>query len=105
MDLSSVDLVDPRREIHLCTLSCRWTRSATPSGGAGPLVDPAASTAPEPAPAPMGIAPLLRQQIAEYAAAGFPPAYVPHDRTGRSDEGACEDDHDLRPSGDDPHER
>lgn len=32
-----------------------------------------------PAPAPSGIAPLLRQQMAEYAATGLPPAYIPHD--------------------------
>jgi transposase InsO family protein len=31
----------------------------------------------EPAPAPCGIAPLLKQLMAEYAATGLPPAYVP----------------------------
>jgi transposase InsO family protein len=102
-DLSSVDLVDPRREIHLCTLlPVDKERNADRRRRA--LVDPSASTAPEPAPAPVGIAPLLRQQMAEYAATGFPPAYVPHDRTGRRDEGASEDEHDLGPSGGDPHE-
>mgnify|MGYP001580039608 CR=1 FL=1 len=44
----------------------------------------------------MGIAPLLRQLMAEYAATGLPPAYVPHDTTvARADgEQDTDDEHD-----------
>jgi len=36
-----------------------------------------ASPSPEPTPEPTGIAPLLRKLMADYAATGLPPAYVP----------------------------
>ena len=41
---------------------------------------------PDPAaPAPTGMAPLLQKLIAEYAATGLPPAYLPKDeKEGRS---------------------
>lgn len=79
-DLSSIDLVDPRRGTHLATLlPVDKERNAERRRRA--LVDPAVATDPLPAPAPVGIAPLLRQLMAEYAATGFPPAYVPHDTT------------------------
>ena len=83
-DLSSVDLVDPRRGIHLCTLlPVDLERNADRRRRA--LVDPAVAGTPAPAPAPAGIAPLLRQLMAEYAATGLPPAYIPHDRTAEHD--------------------
>lgn len=79
-DLSSIDLVDPRRGTHLATLlPVDKERNADRRRRA--LVDPTAATDPIPSPAPPGIAPLLRQLMAEYAATGFPPAYVPHDTT------------------------
>lgn len=92
-DLSSVDLVDPRRGIHLCTLlPVDKERNADRRRRA--LLDPAAAGTPAPAPAPAGIAPLLRQLMSEYAATGLPPAYIPHDRTLRKrDERAPDDDH------------
>jgi hypothetical protein len=79
-DLSSIDLVDPHRGTHLCTLlpldkeknaDRRRRTLAEPSvaGEAGLAAEPAA----------VGIAPLLRQQMADYAATGLPPAYVHHD--------------------------
>jgi hypothetical protein len=38
--------------------------------------------------APVGIAPLLRELMAEYAATGLPPAYIPkhHNRSDHDDE-------------------
>lgn len=75
-DLSSVDLVDPRRGTHLATLyPVDVERNAERRRRA--LVDAAPAA---PAPAQMGIAPLLRQLMADYAATGLPPAYVPHER-------------------------
>ena len=39
------------------------------------VLEPVTST---PAPQPTGIAPLLKQMIADYAATGLPPAYLPN---------------------------
>jgi transposase InsO family protein len=73
-DLSSIDLVDPRRGTLLATLlpvdkekNAERHRRAI----AAPVPD-------APAPAPVGIAPLLCELMADYAATGLPPAYVPH---------------------------
>ena len=41
----------------------------------------------EPAPQP-GVAPLLRKLLAEYAATGLPPAYLPHDPDPDPEEGS-----------------
>ena len=91
-DLSSVDLVDPRRGTYLATLlPVDKERNADRRRRA--LVDPAVATAPEPAPAPAGIAPLLRQLMAEYAATGLPPAYVPHDTTVDRNDGGNDTEH------------
>ena len=75
-DLSSVELVDPRRGTHLATLL-----PVDPARNAerGRRVVAEASVAPTP-PA-TGLAPLLRQLMAEYSATGLPPAYIPHDPT------------------------
>ena len=77
-DLSSIGLVDPRRDTHLATLlpldkernADRRRRAISDAAG----VSASASIG-----APTGTAPLLRQYMAEYAATGLPPAYVPHD--------------------------
>jgi hypothetical protein len=92
-DLSSVDLVDPRRGTHLGTL-LPVDKERNAERRRRVLVDPAVATAPEPVPAPAGIAPLLRQLMAEYAATGLPPAYVPHDTTVGRNEGDPESEHD-----------
>lgn len=77
-DLSSVDLVDPRTGAHLATLfpvdkekNADRRRRALPRD-----VDPAFA-ADQDAPRKSGIAPLLRQLMADYAATGLPPAYLP----------------------------
>jgi len=76
-DLSSVGLVDPRSGDHLATLlpldkarnAERIRRVVAPG---------AAHESPE----PVGIAPHLRALMADYAATGLPPAYLPqHDDT------------------------
>jgi len=90
-DLSSVDLVDPRRG-RISPHFCRWTRSATPTGVAAPS-SIRRWRPPRACPAPAGIAPLLRQLMAEYAATGLPPAYVPHDTTVDRNDGGNDTEH------------
>jgi putative transposase len=75
-DLSSIDLVDPRHGTHLATLyPIDKERNAERQRRALPQV----GNATEPS-KPVGIAPLLRQYMAEYAATGLPPAYIPLER-------------------------
>jgi transposase InsO family protein len=73
-DLSSLDLVDPRTGKHLATLlpidkekNAERRRRELP-GDAAPDAEPQAR---------VGIAPLLRELMADYAATGLPPAYIP----------------------------
>jgi putative transposase len=77
-DLSSIDLVDPRRGTHLATLlPTDKERNADRRRRA--LADGSLDASAKPSPAPSGVSPLLRQLMAEYAATGLPPAYLPHD--------------------------
>lgn len=71
-DLSSVHLVDPRTEAHLATL-LPLDKHANADGRRRAIAT--ATTAPTPR--ATGIAPLLRSLMAEYAATGLPPAYLP----------------------------
>jgi transposase InsO family protein len=71
-DLSSVDLVDPRSGEHLATLvpidkarNAERVRRVLPAADAGEPTRPA------------GIAPHLRALMADYAATGLPPAFLP----------------------------
>jgi putative transposase len=73
-DLSSVELVDQRSGAHLATLlpidkikNAERIRRVLSSADAPPA----------PSNKPPGIAPLLRELMAEYAATGLPPAYLP----------------------------
>ena len=77
-DLSSVDLVDPRRGIHLATLF-PIDKEANPDRKRRTLVELNVKAQLEPRETPAGIAPLMKQYMAEYAATGLPPAYIPHD--------------------------
>ena len=72
-DLTQVDLVDPRTSAILCPVK-PLDKSANANGQRRRLVAVSADSAPLP---PSGIAPLLRQLLAEYAATGLPPAYLP----------------------------
>jgi len=74
-DLSTIELVDPHRGTHLATLfpidkeknAERRRRAITEAA------PDAAQTS-----TPVGISPLLRELMADYAATGLPPAYIPH---------------------------
>ena len=72
-DLSAVDLIDARRGTVLCALA-PIDKAANASGRRRAL---APTTAIDTPPGESGIAPLLRRQMAEYAATGLPPAYIP----------------------------
>lgn len=75
-DLSSVDLVDGRTGQFLTTLlPLNKSRNAD---GLRRTLKPISDQS---APAASGIAPLLQKLMADYAATGLPPAYVPLDRT------------------------
>jgi hypothetical protein len=78
-DLSAVDLVDPRSAAILAPL---WPLDKTKNadGRRRTLGHDAALSEATPAPAG-GIAPLLEDLLARYAATGLPPAYLPlHER-------------------------
>ena len=81
-DLSNVHLVDPRTEAYLATLLPLDKRAN--SDGRRRAIATASSA---PAPRVSGIAPLLRSLMAEYAATGLPPAYLPkHEHDEMDDE-------------------
>jgi putative transposase len=78
-DLSSVDLVDPRSGAHLSTLlPLDREKNADRRRRALPAHDQNVLDADGSSPS-VGIAPLLKQQMADYAATGLPPAYLPKD--------------------------
>jgi len=73
-DLSSVDLVDERRGNFLCSL-LPIDKHSNADGKRRTLAP--VSSAVEPI-EPTGTAPLLRKLMADYAATGLPPAYLPY---------------------------
>jgi putative transposase len=77
-DLSSVELVDGRKGTHLATL---LPLDKLKNADRKRRVLPSAGTPPAPANKPAGMAPLLRALIADYAATGLPPAYLPKNET------------------------
>lgn len=79
-DLSSIDLVDPRGGAHLATLlpldrekNADRRRRAVPSHDHNVADADGASRR-------VGVAPLLQQLMADYAATGLPPAYLTKDQ-------------------------
>jgi putative transposase len=73
-DLSAVDLVDPRSGARICALyPLDKTANAT---AARRTLEPIAAAL-TPAPSAAAMAPLLRKLMADYAATGLPPAYLP----------------------------
>ena len=82
-DLSSVDLVDPRTGTHLATL---LPLDKLKNADRARRVLAEAATPPVPSRKPPGIAPLLRELMADYAATGLPPAYLPKGKSQSSDE-------------------
>jgi putative transposase len=75
-DLSRVDLIDARTGTILCPV-----RPIDKTANADAQRRRLEAAIAEPLPPPGGIAPLLKQMIADYAATGLPPAYVPTDDT------------------------
>ena len=72
-DFSRVDLIEPRSGQILAAV-----RPLDKAANAEGLRRPLEPTTPAPTPpSATGIAPLLKQMIAEYAATGLPPAYLP----------------------------
>lgn len=71
-DLSRVDLVDPRTGTILCAIK-PLDKAANANGQRRRLDPMGADLSPLPA---TGLAPLLRELLAEYAATGLPPAYL-----------------------------
>ena len=72
-DLSHVDLVDPHTGAILCPVK-PLDKSANANGQRRALLPVLAERSPLP---PSGMAPLLRQLLADYAATGLPPACLP----------------------------
>ena len=73
-DLADVELIDPNTGKSLCALF-PLDKSANADGRRRRLETPDVA----PSNQPSGIAPLLKQQMADYAATGMPPAYLPKD--------------------------
>ena len=71
-DLSSVDLVDPRTEVHLATLLPLDKHKN--ADGRRRVIAPVSDAPAAPA---KGMATLLRQLMAEHSATGLPPGYLP----------------------------
>lgn len=79
-DLSAVDLVDARRGTVLCALY-PIDRAANADARRRAMTDAGALAQPEAgAPTESGIAPLLRRYMAEFAATGVPPPFIPTDQ-------------------------
>jgi len=86
-DLSTIDLVDSRSGALLCTL-LPVDKHKNADGirrTLEPLAEPIAQGDAERVPTG-GIAPLLKKLMADYAATGLPPAYLPHCRTPPSED-------------------
>jgi len=88
-DLSWVELVDPRSGAHLVqVLPLDKEQNADGRRRAAPI----ATAIDDPLPA--GIAPHLRRLMADYAATGLPPAYVPMDEPASAIAELGDDDRD-----------
>ena len=75
-DLRSVELLDPHTQVALCPLyPVDKTANASGQRRALDAVDPPAL--PAAAPGSNELPPLLRKLLADYAATGRPPAYLP----------------------------
>jgi transposase InsO family protein len=76
-DLRSIDLIDGQTDELLSVL---WPLDKSRNAnGERRSLDPLEGALPPTPPASSGIAPLLRKLMADYAATGLPPAYIPKD--------------------------
>lgn len=78
-NLTNVALIDPHSNTHLATLYPQ-DKSANASSMRRTLNKPGVNDANSKAVTTPGIAPLLKELMAEYAATGLPPAYLPVNR-------------------------
>ena len=72
-DLGHVDMIDPREGEILCAI--RPVDKAANAAGTRRRMEPLTPSIQSPA--STGMAPLLRELIADYASSGLPPAYLP----------------------------
>jgi len=86
-DLSRVDLVDGRTGAHLCVL---LPLDKHKNADRARRVIAEASSAPSPPPS--GVAPRLRALMADYAATGLPPAYLPKHNAPAHDDSTTEEE-------------
>jgi putative transposase len=86
-DLRSVDLCDPHSGVHLATLLPLDKHKN--ADGRRRAIRIASAQEPEPQ---SGIAPLLRELMAQYSATGLPPAYLTHDDDPHPDTDPQEND-------------
>jgi putative transposase len=86
-DLSAVDLVDPHTHVILCPLY-PLDKAANADGRRRRLKPPAPARFEMP-PTTSTIAPLLRKLMADYAATGLPPAYLPRPDVRPDEEDSC----------------
>jgi putative transposase len=75
-DLTRVDLIDARTGAILCAVK-PLDKAANADAQRCALDAPDTDASPTPT---SGIAPLLRKLLADYAATGLPPAYLPPDK-------------------------
>ena len=83
-DLSRIELIDPHTLAPLCRLY-PLDKSANASGQRRRLEPAGAAQCTDPAPADNVLPPLLRKLLADYAATGKPPAYLPKDDDPETD--------------------
>jgi len=85
-DLSNIELVDPKSGLHLAVLHPldKAKNADRMRRALAPVLDRAKEMR------PTGIAPLLRELMAEYAATGLPPAYLPKEEAPDEGEENCE---------------
>ncbi len=83
-DLSQLDLVDPVTGNVLCALYPVDKRRN--AAGRRTALEPVVTTYELRPPAPSGVAPLLEKLMADYAATGLPPAYLPTTPSNDADE-------------------
>ena len=87
-DLTRVDLVDPHTGAVLCPIT-PLDKSANAERTRRPRTPSAVDLSPLP---PAGMAPLLTQLLADYAATGLPPAYLPAPHSAASTAVTAEQD-------------
>jgi putative transposase len=80
-DLSRVDPVDPRTDTILCAL-LPLDKSANADAHRRTLENLERTAIPQ---GSLGVAPLLKKLLADYAATGLPPAFLPTDTDSGSD--------------------